>query len=300
MSIIEKAVEKQGQSIENVPPAPETKEVSAPAEPASDRSTGRHKKGPLPSLKPQIKLPVERLKEKGMLSPDAAHGQLAEEYRVIKRPLLMNAFGEGREVIDNANLILVSSSLPGEGKTFTAVNLALSIAAERDRTVLLVDADVIKPAASRLFEIHDRPGLTDLLEREKTFPEVMLRTDVPKLSILPAGHHHPHATELLASEAMRQLAKDMSRRYPDRVIIFDSPPLLATTQAAVLAHHVGQVVLVVESETTPQYIVQEATRMLEACGVVGCVLNKTKQGFGLGYYAYYGYKYYSSDQNDNE
>ncbi len=300
MSIIEKALEKKSQTTEVQPAEPASVEIPDTMDSSPSPVPRSKRKDRVAPQKPQIKVPKERLKEKGMLSPDAAHGQLAEEYRVIKRPLLMNAFGEGKDVIENANLILVTSSLPGEGKTFTAVNLALSIAAERDRTVLLVDADVIKPAASQLFGVSDRPGLTDLLEREKTFPAVLLRTDVPKLSILPAGRHHPHATELLASEAMKLLAKDMSRRYPDRIIIFDSPPLLATTQAAVLAAHVGQVVLVVESESTPQYIVQESSRMLADCSVVGCVLNKTKQGFGLGYYAYYGYQYYNNEDNDNE
>ena len=299
MSIIEKALDKQNQSNEARSPESAATGIPEAFEAPLSPEVKEKKQESRPPRKSHIKLPIERLKENGMLVPNSANGQLAEEYRVIKRPLLMNAFGEGNEVIQNANLILVTSSLPGEGKTFNAVNLALSIAAERDRTVLLVDADVIKPAASRLFGVEDRPGLIDLLEREKTFPEVLLRTDEPKLAIIPAGRRHSHATELLASEGMKQLARDMSRKYPDRIIIFDSPPLLATTQAGVLANHVGQIVLVVESETTPQYIVGEAVRILSDCDVVGCVLNKTKQGFGLGYYAYYGYKYYYQNDNDN-
>ncbi len=299
MSIIEKALDKQNQSNEARSPEPAATGIPEAFEAPLSPEVKEKKQESRPPRKSHIKLPIERLKENGMLVPNSANGQLAEEYRVIKRPLLMNAFGEGNEVIQNANLILVTSSLPGEGKTFNAVNLALSIAAERDRTVLLVDADVIKPAASRLFGVEDRPGLIDLLEREKTFPEVLLRTDEPKLAIIPAGRRHLHATELLASEGMKQLARGMSRKYPDRIIIFDSPPLLATTQAGVLANHVGQVVLVVESESTPQYIVGEAVRILSDCDVVGCVLNKTKQGFGLGYYAYYGYKYYYQNDNDN-
>jgi protein-tyrosine kinase len=282
MSIIEKALEKQG----NSPGAQAEEEHKAERTAASL---------PAPELGHQlVKVEVDKLLEQGMLSPDAAHGQLAEEYRIIKRPLLINAFGESRNQIANANLILVTSSLPGEGKTFTAVNLALSIAAERDKTVLLVDADVVKPTISRLFGIGERAGLIDLLEQRASFAEVLLKTDVPKLTLLPSGRRHPHATELLASEAMAKLAEEMSRRYPDRVIIFDSPPLLATTQASVLAAHVGQVVLVVESESTPQYIVKEAAEMLANCASVGCVLNKTSQGFGLGYY--YGYKYYNYNE----
>ncbi len=283
MSIIEKALEKQQGTVSPEPAGFEP----APSEEKPERPV------PPPVSKPHIVVDRARLEERGMLTPEAASGQLAEEYRMIKRPLLVNAFGEGAEVIPHANLVLVTSSLPGEGKTFTAVNLALSIAAERDKTVLLIDADVVKPATSRLFDAHERPGLIDVLEREQPLADVLLRTDIPKLTLLPAGRRHSHATELLASEEMRRLAQEISKRYPDRMVIFDSPPLLATTQASVLATHVGQVVLVVEAESTPQYIVKEAADMLGACEVVGCVLNKTKQGFGLGYYAYYGYKYYN-------
>lgn len=284
MSIIEKALEKQEASQKMQARASEEKLEKSEGVPETPR-----REAPRPSSR-HIKVDVEKLLAQGMLSPDAAQGRLAEEYRLIKRPLLMNAFGETRSRIENANLILVTSSVPGEGKTFTAINLALSIAAERDKTVLLVDADVVNPAASRLFGVNDRAGLIELLEHEADFLDVFLRTDIPKLTLLPSGRRHPHATELLASEAMVKLAGDMSRRYPDRVVIFDSPPLLATTQASVLATHVGQVLLVIESDLTPQYIVKEAAEMLSGCKLVGCVLNKTTQGFGLGYY-YYGYKY---------
>ncbi len=285
MSIIEKALEKQESSPETQTLAADERlklESESPPE-VSRREESRPK---------YVQVDVEKLQALGMLSPDAAQGQLAEEYRLIKRPLLMNAFGENLNRVANANLILVTSSLPREGKTFTAINLALSIAAERDKTVLLVDADVVKPAASQLFGVSDQAGLIDLLEHQAGFAEVLLRTDIPKLTLLPSGRRHPYATELLASQAMARIAEEMSRRYPDRVIIFDSPPLLATTQASVLATHVGQVLLVVEANSTPQYIVKEAAAMLSGCALVGYVLNKTTQGFGPGYYYYYGYKYY--------
>ncbi len=296
VSLIEKALEKQ--SAEHSSDLGEEKNDLDIQVDVSSKSEEKDKDKEqwsdwAPSNKNYIKVDLDFFKEKGMLSPDDPHGQLAEEYRIIKQPLLLNAFGEGKNEIENANLILVTSSLPGEGKTFTSVNLAMSIATELDKRVLLVDADVVKPAASKLFGVEERPGLIDLLEKDVAFKEVLLRTDFPKLTFLPAGRRHKHATELLSSDAMRKLAKEMSKRYPDRIIIFDSPPLLATTQASVLAKHVGQVVLVVEAESTPQYIVQESAASLSECDVVGCVLNKTKQGFGLGYYAYYGYKYYN-------
>ncbi|MCX7113175.1 MAG: XrtA-associated tyrosine autokinase [Proteobacteria bacterium] len=236
------------------------------------------------------------MQERGMLTPEMARSQMAEEYRIIKRPLLMNAFPDGDNGIEHANLILVTSSVPGEGKTFTAANLALSIAMEREKWVLLVDADVAKPSVSKLLGIKPQAGLIDMLIGSGLrLSDMLIKTDIPNLSILPAGALHQHSTELLASDAMKRLAKELSERYPDRIVIFDSPPLLAATQAPVLANLMGQVVLVVEAEVTPQYIVQESIAKLESCKVLGCVLNKVKKGFGFTYYGLgygYGYGYY--------
>jgi protein-tyrosine kinase len=244
------------------------------------------------------------LKGKGMLVPEMAASQLAEEYRVIKRPLLMNAFPDGDNGLERANLILVTSSLPGEGKTFTAMNLALSIAMERDKTVLLIDADVAKPSIGGLLGRPGEPGLTDLLKnKDIRFSDVAFKTDIPNLTVVPAGKQDRHSTELLASDAMKRLVRELSARYSDRVVIFDSPPLLAATQGAVLASLVGQVVLVIEADTTPQYVVQESIGKLESCEVVGCVLNKTNQGFGFNYYTYfygYGYGQYGQQQKVSE
>ncbi|MDD5037190.1 MAG: XrtA-associated tyrosine autokinase [Methylococcaceae bacterium] len=241
------------------------------------------------------------LKSLGMLAPDIVRSQMVEEYRLIKRPLLMNAFPDGDNGIERSNLILVTSSVPGEGKTFSAVNLALSIAMERDKWVLLVDADVAKPSVSRVLGIKEQPGLIDLLTgKGLRLSDVIIRTDIPNLRILPAGTIHQHSTELLASDVMKRLAKELSERYPDRIVIFDSPPLLAATQAPVLAGLVGQVVLIVEADVTPQYIVQESLAKLADCKVVGCVLNKMKKGFGFTYYGLgygYGYGYYGQPKN---
>jgi len=237
-----------------------------------------------------VTLDFAAMEAKGMLIPDGGSTQLAEQYRQIKRPLLMNAFPEGDNGIKNANLVLVTSSLPGEGKTYTAINLAMSIAAERDKTVLLVDADVAKPSVNKVLGIDIKKGLIDMLENPGIeFSDVLLRTDIPKLSIIPAGRLHKYSTELLASDAMLQVTEEMSKRYSDRIIIFDSPPLMAASQGAVLCNLVGQVVMVIESDVTPQHIVQEAVSKLQNCDVVGCVLNKTKQGLGLNYYAYGNY-----------
>jgi protein-tyrosine kinase len=295
VSIIEKALDKavgqslrigaQSQTPNLAPESAPVGSVSTPVTVATEKRQGRSQKA--------LNIDWSVLQANGMLVPAMTHSQMAEEYRLIKRPLLMNAFPDSDNGLERANLILVTSSVPGEGKTFTALNLALSIAMEREKTVLLVDADVAKPGISMLLGIADRAGLIDLLEgKDLRVPDILIRTDIPNLSVLPAGRRHQHSTELLASVTMKRLANELSKRYPDRIVIFDSPPLLAATQADVLAGLVGQVVLVIESEMTPQYIVQEAISKLELCKSVGCVLNKTKKGLGFTYYGYgYGHGY---------
>ncbi len=298
MSIIEKALEKTKDNQELERRSSDSSELAG-AQPPPLPSAPRHQadeSGQPEKTRNFVSIDWPAMQEKGMLTPDMARSQMAEEYRLIKRPLLMNAFPDGDNGIEHANLILVTSSVPGEGKTFTALNLALSIAMERDKWVLLVDADVAKPSISKLLGIKPQAGLIDILiSSGLKLSDTLVKTDIPNFTILPAGALHQYSTELLASDAMKRLAKDLAGRYTDRVVIFDSPPLLAATQAPVLANLVGQVVLVVEAEVTPQYIVQEAVAKLESCKVVGCVLNKTKKGFGFTYYGLgygYGYGYY--------
>jgi len=226
-----------------------------------------------------------KLKKMGLVTPDGERSQIAEEFRLIKRPLLMNAFGQGAAPVKNGNLIMVTSSLPGEGKSFCAINLAISIAMEMDRTVLLVDADVAKPRLPYYLGLHTERGLLDVLRDEQlALADVLIKTDIDNLTILPAGRTYRQATELLASEAMNSLIRDIQHRYPDRIVIFDSPPLLATSEAGVLAAHMGQIVMVVEAEKTPQAALKEALAQIESCEVIGMVLNKTTTLPGANYY----------------
>ena len=237
----------------------------------------------------QVTIDLDRLRAGGFIAPDADKTPLAEEFRVIKRPLLKNAFGEGA-AIRNGNLVMVTSAFPREGKTFTAINLAMSIAMERDRTVLLVDADVARPSIPQQFGIAPDVGLMDvLLDPNVKLSDAIVRTNVNKLTLLPAGRPHRHATELLASEAMEKLLREVSERYSDRIVIFDSPPLLVATEARALAANMGQIVMVVESESTTHETVREALATIESCEVVGMVLNKgrrTNPGDSYGYYGY--------------
>jgi len=233
-------------------------------------------------------LDLARLREQGYLTPEEADGPLAEQYRIIKRPLLMNAFGRGAVPIEGGNLIMVTSSVPGEGKTFTALNLAMSMAMELDHTVLLVDTDVVKPSLTELLGLKGRPGLTDVLAGgEVGLGEVIVRTNVPKLRVIPAGCGRA-STELLASQAMRDLVQELAERYPDRVVVFDSPPLLVASQASVLTYLVGQVVVVVEAGRTPQPVVKEALALVDSSKAVGLVLNKSHERVA-GDYQYYAY-----------
>jgi len=238
----------------------------------------------------EVEIDLVHLAAQGYVTPDATRSQLADEFRVIKRPLLNNAHGKSAAPIRRANLLMITSSMPGEGKTFTAVNLAMSIAMEVDTTVLLVDADVARPAVLDRLGLASSPGLLDLLTQpDLEMSDVLLRTNVERLSILPAGTPHPRATELLASAGMNRLLDEMATRYSDRILVFDAPPLLLSTESRALASQVGQVLLIVEADRTTQGAVTTALGMVESCPVVMTVLNKIDPAqSGSGYYGQYG------------
>lgn len=235
---------------------------------------------------------IGKLEKMGAVTPDSGRSKIAEEYRLIKRPLLANAFGHGGiERVHNGNLIMVTSSLPGEGKTFTAINLAISMATELEHTVLLIDADVSKSSVMRYLGLKAKRGLIDVLQ-DPNLPlsDVLIKTNIAKLTVLPAGDSILHATELLASSSMKHFVRDIASRYPDRIVIFDSPPLLSTSEASVLATYMGQIVFVVEAENTPQDAITDALAHLSDCEHVGVVLNKFASGGSAGDYGYgYGY-----------
>ena len=229
-------------------------------------------------IKPKrLALNFSKLRHYGIITPEDKKTTITEQFRVIKRPLLMNSFSKGAGTIKNGNLIMVSSSLAGEGKSFCAVNLAMSIAMEMDHTVLLVDADVARPMIPKILGLGTDKGLLDVLLDDKLdLSEVLIKTNIEKLSILTAGSQHPNANELLASQTMGLLLKELVHRYEDRIIIFDSPPLLLTSEARVMASQMGQIVLVVEAEKTTQQTVRETLRQIESCEAVNLVYNKAK------------------------
>src|SRR5450759_1906859 len=247
---------------------------------------------PAPSQSRQIVINMDVLVASGIVSPNAPRSQIADQFRVIKRPLIKNAMGKGASVLAHGNLIMITSAMPGEGKTFTAINLAMSIATELDNTVMLVDADVARPSMLRMLGLANGPGLLDLIvDESKDLSSFLLKTNIEKLTILPSGTPHPRATELLASDAMTHLLEDMATRYADRIIVFDSPPLLPTTESRVLATHMGQIVVVVQAGKTLQSEVKQALAAIEACPVKLMLLNKASTIFegGYGYGYWYGY-----------
>jgi protein-tyrosine kinase len=240
-----------------------------------------------------VELDLMQLAEQGYLVPGAARSALVDEFRGIKQPLLKNARAQVDSAAglphssthsspnsnppSHANLIMVTSALAGEGKTFCAVNLALSIASEVDASVLLVDADVLRPSVmSRLGVPGHHKGLLDLLsDTTLELPELILKTNIPKLSVLPAGAPTSHSTELLGSDALRELLHEIATRYPERIVIFDSPPLLSTTESRVLAARMGQILMVVGADSTQTLDLAQAYTALEHCPLVLSVLNKS-------------------------
>nr|WP_229509309.1 XrtA-associated tyrosine autokinase [Massilia sp. CCM 8734] len=299
VSIIEKAAsrieqkkDEQGvpgaaaRAADTPPPPPPPPSVAAPShEPAAPPAAPPH--APRRTAN-HVELDLERMQRLGLVTAAGGRTTLVEDFRIIKRPLLKRAFGPRAPGEKPGNLIMVTSSLPGEGKTFCSINLAMSIAMELDHTVLLIDADVARPSVLRTLGLPAHRGLMDILLDDKLdMADVMLRTNVNTLSILPAGSNNPRATELLASQAMSTFVNEIANRYPDRIVIFDSPPLLLTSEAHVLASHMGQIALVVEAEGTTQHAVKESLRQLEGCSNVNLIYNKTREFPGTETYDYH-------------
>lgn len=230
------------------------------------------------------------LRGAGLLPPEPDMKALARQYRHIKHPLVAQAVGRGVPRAPAGYLIMIASAMAGEGKSFTAVNLALSLALEKDISVLLVDADVAKPQLSHVLGLGQARGLLDVLRENELDVETLIHpTDVPNLSFLPAGVGAEEATELLSSSRMERLGELLGQNDPARIVLFDSPPLLQTTESAALARLAGQIVVVVRAESTPQPVLLDALKILEGHPAVSLVLNQSQHSPSASYYYYYGY-----------
>ena len=235
---------------------------------------------------------TQLLQSKNILPKDELLAQNADEYRIIKRPILANAFGPQSSLCPDGNMLMITSSLPNEGKTHVAINIALSLAHEVNNTVLLIDADIAKAHTSTVFGVEDRKGLIDLLVDESLdIEDVLVETGIPGFKVMPAGSDHTVKNELLASKQMRNLLNELSQRYPDRMIVIDSPPLLVTAESRLVSSLAGQIALVIEAARTSKHQVKDAVAMLDSDKPINIILNKTNRNFGLGQYGTYGYGY---------
>lgn len=303
MSIVEKAIGKlrnDARAAAAVEPMRRQEPVRAEAraEPRPDAvSAPQIRVDDCVSTGPVVRIDIDALRRAGALAPQEVERQTADEYRRIKWPLLEKAFGrDSAPPVADGNLVMVTSALPGDGKTFTSINLALSIARERDSSVLLIDADIAKGHVSELLGIRQRPGLTDMLENvHGDIADAILPTDIEGLRVMAAGRRNDQAPELLASQRMRDLIAELGSRNRERVIIFDSSPLLATNESQVLSKLVGQVLMVVRANGTPRPAVEEAVSLLDRSKSISLVLNQMRSMFGLGGY-YSGYYNYGGPQ----
>lgn len=237
----------------------------------------------------RISFARQALSRSGLAVPREHERLVGEQFRTIKRPLIGNAFGKNAEQVPRGNLLMVTSALAGEGKTFCCCNLALSMAREKDRPVILIDADVLKPRLTQSVNAASEAGLLDLLADDAcTLADVLMGTDVDRLFFLPCGRARANAHELLASRRMDALLADMANNF-DGMVLFDSPPLLETSEARVVAELVGQVLLVVAAAKTPQARVLDAVGLIDDEKALNVMLNRASgKADDLNYLGAYG------------
>jgi protein-tyrosine kinase len=273
-------------------------EAAEPAAPIAPRkATG------LPALRstgPELVLDRGRLAGFGIAIPSAARSRSVEEFRLVKRNLVgawsQNDLMAGRRA---SRLIMVTSARPGEGKTFTALNLALAFASERSVKALLVDVDTQHSTMPEILGIGGQKGIVDVLAGNLELPEVLIQTNIPNLMILPAGRGGPHVPELLSSPEMGALLDEMTQRLPDHYLIIDTPPCMASSDAAALAPLVGQIVFVVEANNTQQGEIEAALSTLSTCPRISLLLNKS-DSLATEHFGSYGYNYHSADSGSDE
>jgi protein-tyrosine kinase len=265
MTIVERALEKQRSAL-----------------PARERRSPRE----------CAALDMASLRTAGVAAPEHATGRLTEQFRRIKWPLIEGLGGRSARPGEApaGNLLMVASSIAGEGKTFVSFNIALSLAREKDLSVLLVDADVAKGHLTRALNLKERRGLTDIAAADSLDPdELVLATSVPGLTFLPAGQEVNNASELFASQRMAEIVQVLGRSDRQRVVVFDTSPLLSTAEAQILARLVDQIVVVVRAEFTEQPLLMEALSLLDRSKQIRCVLNQTRVNSLSEHYYGYGY-----------
>ena len=249
---------------------------------------------------PQLTLDRGRLASFGIAIPSSARSRTVEEFRLVKRNL-MTAWSQNDPIGDRqaSRLIMITSARPGEGKTFSALNLALAFASERDIKALLVDVHTQHPGLPKILAIPGEKGIVDILAGDLELSEVLIQTNLSNLMILPAGRGGPHVPELLSSREMGALLNELTQRFPDRFIIIDTPPCMASSDAAALAPLVGQIVFIVEAYSTQQAEIEASLSMLSACPRISLLLNKSDT-LASEHFGSYGYYYHSAGGESDE
>lgn len=284
MSTIERALNRQKTQEVGRPPAKGQDALSASAGrvPAGDACQ---------ALGPPLHIDLSQLRRISMIPPVADTDRLSNEYRRIKRPLVNNAIGRGVAKVPDGNLIMVTSAIEGEGKTFTSLNLAMSIALDPDFSVTLVDGDTARRDLSRILGLAEAPGLLNLLADEDLDPSGLIRpTDIETLSVLPAGHHHALSEELLSSDRMARRVSQLRGIGANHIVLFDAAPVLAAPETVTLSQHVAQIAMVVKASSTRQHEVTMALESLDSSKAINMILNQSlgRPG-GERYGGYYGY-----------
>jgi Mrp family chromosome partitioning ATPase len=274
-----------------VDPAPAPAQVAPAIEAAPAAPTAAKRAAPaiIPSRHGTID--AAALAELGMIVPGSPVSGIAEEYRIVKRELIRGITGgPGRAMLARGHRVLIASANPGEGKTFSAINLALSLAAEADHDVILIDGDMAKPSIVRTLGLEDGPGLMDALADPRLpLGDCLIQTDLPGLKVMPSGQSTSGDTELLASARTEALLAALEAGAPGRILVIDSPPILAASPAAVLAGHVGQLIVVVRADETLEESLRDAVGLVSACPHIQLLLNGVKfSASGRRFGTYYG------------
>jgi receptor protein-tyrosine kinase len=256
-------------------------EVALPPPPPPDGGVGE-----------ELILDPVHLAQHGIALPFEKRSRTVEEFRLVKRNLMNLGAHDTSRVNQRPNrMIMVTSARAAEGKTFVSINLALAFASETDGEAMLVDTDTEHPMLPRVFGVPVEKGIVDVLAGRLELSDVLLRTSMPKLAILPSGLGGPHVPELFSGRRMSALLTNVTEHYHDRFIIIDTPPCLISSEAASLAPLVDQIVLVVEAHRTQEHEIQSSLTLLSGCANISLLLNKSDT-MASDYYGSYGY--YSS------
>jgi non-specific protein-tyrosine kinase len=266
---LDKAKEARGDAFETLNQLPEYS--SKPEENPASPSRQKARECPAPVYYQTRVLPVDfKQLQQNRIIPICHGNAVADRIKILRTQVLNRMVEEGK------NTLLITSANPGEGKTLTAINLAISISHEIGRTTLLVDADLRKPTIHTYFGFEVDKGLSNYLQNGTNLNDILISPGIEKLVILPGGKALSNSAELLGAPRMESLVKELKERYSDRFIIFDSSSLLSCADALVFSRFIDGILIVVEAEKTTKNDLKRTLELLEGKPVIGTLLNKYK------------------------